>query len=251
MAFLEGEASFETKVINLEEEIRNRLLRLKQLNTAYNYIIGQHLWLDFENEYDALMSHWREDSAISNFEFHSYLIEIMIKLMQQLSEPVSVYSLRYTTEAIAGERQLLSKITFGDVPRLIEAMAKIRGLVTHASISGQSDEAIRMRVKFLLQAVIQHKEELRSALGNLQKATLNATPTLFESLLHEHKINQLYQLIHNEFLTKKHITAGSHNIFDFVTDIIDLYSAIFEQGVNLVQHYIDAAYALTPLNHTS
>ena len=244
MALLEGCDSFDNRAIQLEKEIKNRFLAIDQLNQSFDYPIPVSQWQAVNNEYDALMSHWREDTPIASFEFHSHFIELLIKLIQQLSEPIVSYISKYSLNEHKKDIILLAGITFQDTPRQIEVMAKIRGLVTFSTVSGYSDNTIRMRVKYLLQNVQQLKEEIISTLNQLSPQTLHTTPTLFESILHEHKISLLSQLINKEFLTKENITAESHHVFDTVTNIIDLYSAILDQCLSLIQHRTDRIFAL-------
>ena len=243
MAFLEGDTSFESKIIRLEIETTTRFSRISQLNESFDQLIPQQQWSDIKNEYDALMSHWREDTAIANFEFHNHFIELIIKLLQKLSAPVVDYTLKRSQPQSWKEGQLVAEITFHSTPQLIEAMAKVRGLVTHAAVAGQIDPHIHSRVKYLLQSIIQYKEKLRLALDDIQKETLSSTPGLFDAILHEHKIMQFHQLITDEFLIKKSIHTESHLIFDFISDVIELYSATVSLGLNLLQQSVDDAYA--------
>ena len=243
MAFLEGGASFEQKVTKYEAEIKHRFLRIKQLNKSFGHPIPSDQWQSIENEYDALMSHWREDNAMANFEFHSHFIEIINKLFLQLSTPVVDYTLKCSPADSWRTHQLLADFTFNIAPQLIEAMAMVRGLVTYAAVAGHIDPHLHARVKYLLQSVNQHKENLRTILGEVHKSILSPSPHFLDSTLHEHKITQFHQLITDEFLIKKSIDSESHLIFDFITDVIDAYSSSIALGINLLQLNVDDAFS--------
>jgi len=243
MAFIEGDDSFEGSVIQLELEIESRFNKLAELNQAFRYLIPEPQWQSLINEYEALMSHWRDDSAISNFEFHNYFIDIIIKLLPQLSDPVVDYTLGNTSSIAINKQKLLSEMTFQSIPSFIEILAKIRGLVTHASVTGSSDQQIRSRINYLLQSMAHYKEQIRITLTGIQNDKNYVTPRLFDPIIHEHKISQLNELISSEIMNKDSITTESHLIFDFVTNIINVYLSMIDLGISLLQSSVDSVFA--------
>ena len=256
LALLEGDESYETQVDALQREISTRLEALGHLNEIYNFIIPEKKWNEVSQEWGALTAQWREDGVVTNFEFHCHFIERLMRLMWKVvldtnyffsSKLIKEGSIN--TLAISGDEpsfnnidhhfivQLIAK----DVPRLIETIAKIRGLATHAAVMKSCDQNHQTRLIHLLQTFSYQKEKIRGIPRSLKKETLQSLPTLMETLLHEHKLSQLLQTINNEIITSSDVTIDSHVIFDLATEIIDVYSAVIDQGLVLIQKNIDAS----------
>ena len=98
---------------------------------------------------------------------------------------------------------------------------------------------------FLLNLLMNHqKENLIKALRPLQHYMLNGMPALVDTLLHEHKLNQLLNMVSQEIIGRNEIDLESHDVFNFVTDIIEIYYAVIKQGIVLIQNNSERAIFL-------
>jgi len=262
LALFEGDISFEQQVTSLQDEISVRLKSVELLNVAYGHAMSEKQWQEVNHEWLALVSQWREDSVITNFEFHCKLIEKIIRITWQLvldansffssrlidSKRSNISFLNSSNEGPAVtpsfndiDHHILVQLVLKDVPRAIETIAKIRGLATHATVSKVCDETHQTRLIYLMQTLNYEKEKLRSIPRSLRKETLQGLPTLMETLLHEYKLEQLLKMVNTQVIVPGYLSLESHAVFDLATDIIEVYSAVIDQGVVLIQKNIDAS----------
>ena len=258
---LEGNASFKPKVDALQGEIYKRIHVLKTINREYGYIIPERAVVEIELEWEALVREWSTDTVITNFDFHCHFIEKLLGFMWDITlksgyffAPItSVTSASFDLDtsnapfalrksSLANGSQIKKSdhhavvtIVIRDIPALIETMAKVRGLATHTTVIGRCDRDHQQRLSTLLVELNHQKEKLIKALRPLQHYMLSGMPALVDTLLHEHKLSQLPEMVNQEIIGRSEITLESHHVFNFVTEIIEIYYAVIEQGITLIQ----------------
>ncbi len=258
---LQGNGSFQPLVDALQTEIQKRIHALKTINHEYGHPIAERALAEIALEWEVLAQEWSRDTVITNFDFHSHFIEKLLGFMWDITQKagyffaptVGVASAEFNLDgsgvpiaprkvsSITGARikksdhHAVVTIVIRDIPELIETMAKVRGLATHATVIGHCDRDHQLRLGTLLVELNHQKEKLIKSLRPLQHYMLSGMPALVDTLLHEHKLNQLLDLVNQEILGRSNITLESHQLFNFVTGIIEIYCAVIEQGIILIQ----------------
>lgn len=257
LALLEGDESFSEQVNTLRQDISRRFEIIQQLNACLGLIA-------FETECDAARAKWetfiskrREEGVISNFDFHNALIERLIQVIWQIAEdanafhptrlsakaagiPPSMANDGGKATAMARDHHPVVQLVAKDIPLLIEDIAKARGLSVHMAVFGRRDPRQQAMLDDLLQTIGFKKERGRAIHRGLHKDTLKRLPALMETLLHEHKLDDLLLIIKDQIMVPDQITVDGHMLFRFATEIIEIYSAVIDQGLSMIQHNLDA-----------
>jgi hypothetical protein len=254
MAVLEGDSAFEVHVQH-EQKIIQRLLEIiQQINYQTGQVINSEEWQTIEQDWQALVQSWRNDSAITNFEFHSHFIQRLLKLIWGLCESAEYFTASQSrissVENKVGDASLLYseqnhhmlvQIALKLMPEMLENIAKLRGLATHSSVRGYCDSDTSTRFSGLLQSLNLNKERLRVVYRMLNHDALRAVPALPSIMLHEHRLDQLQQLISQKILVAGKISAKGLDVFDFATEIIEVYSQIISDSVIAFQRRLELA----------
>ena len=244
-ALSEGDTSFQTTVAVLEAEIPHRIQVLIQLcgqlgdKTFSGYASEVHdHWLE-------LMASFGSETVIENFERHSRLISALLQWLW-----AQVVSSAYFERPMDGnivdstcrdDHQLLVEIALKDVPELVETLARMRGLATHATALGYCDEEHRGRLEALTRALGAYQEKLRRKSRALQPATFMSLKPLVEILLHEHKLDHFQQTLRDEIIGKETLVLESHHVFDFATEVIDIYVRVIQSALEQFHLRLDQA----------
>lgn len=251
MAVLEGNSDFEPHVLRRQVVIQRLFDVINLIDRQCGHVLLTDQWKDIERDWQVLIQNWRNDSVITNFGFHSHIIDRLVKLIWDVtvsadyfSAPIGNRNGESSESEVAwlyseqNHRDLV-QITLHLMPELLENIAKLRGLATHASARGYCDSESRTRIGYFLQSLNLNSERLRVASRALQHEALRAVPALPAILLHEHKIVQLKQLIEQKVMIDGKISIKSVDVFNFVTEIIETYSRIIRDGINAFQRRIE------------
>ncbi len=255
LALLEGDESFTGQVSTLRQDITTRLNIIRSLNALLGYIMPDDQCREIEERWEVFVSKWREDGVIGNFEFHNELIEqlmaVLIEIVEDAryfsptSQDITVSAEGRTTAASLGvvsdDQLKVVELVTRDIPMLIENIARTRGLSVHMAVLGRCEPDQKVMLNQLLQTIIHKKERIRTTHRGLSRETLKSLPALMETLLHEHKLVDLLVLIKEQILLPESIDIDSHMLFRFATEIIQVYSAVIEQGISLIQRNLDAS----------
>lgn len=249
MAVLEGNDQFESRVLS-EQLVIARLVEVINHIDPQESLMPEAMWPGIKDDWQALQHHWRDDTVIANFEFHSHFIDRIVKLIWALAQTADYFSVVPSppqaddgNTALAYSAQnhhTLVKIAFKLMPEMLENIAKLRGLATHACVRGYCDNQSQSRFSHLLQSLNLNKESLRKASRLLQHEALLAVPSLPSILLHEHKLTKLQTLI-DEIAISDRIRVKSLDLFDFATEIIDNYSQIIRDALLAFQARLECA----------
>jgi len=254
MAVLEGDLLFEPQVLH-EQSIIQRLIEvINHLNRNYCPTVLADKWQNIEQGWQSLILNWRNDTVIANFEFHSHIIESMVKLIWELAGEADYFSSVPDNNSITGRGDAESTLFYSErnhehliqvslklMPEMLENIAKLRGLATHASVRGYCDGVTQSHFSYLLQSLNLNKEKLRMVTRSLQPDALRAVPSLPSILLYEHRLDQLQLLIQNKIMNNEEISVKGAYIFNFATEIIDVYSQIIRDAISAFQHRLEYA----------
>jgi len=252
MAVLEGNEHFSEKVLAVQGSIAHLIELISLLDRQSGGLVADE-WDMISRDWQELIQHWREDTVLANFEFHSHFIERIINLIWTLVQQAHYFSTpaRATLEQGTKETDpvlcysernhyVLVKIALKLMPEMLENIAKLRGLATHACVRGSCDLDAQARFNHLQQMLNLNKETLRRESSQLQHEALRAIPSLPSILLHEHKLVKLQRLINDEIVIADRISIESLDMFDFATEIIAIYSQIIRDAVVAFQKRIES-----------
>ncbi len=257
IALLGGDITFENGVHALQRQIHWSLKNIRVLNQQYGSIIQDNEWFEIESHWEALTQNWRSDTVITCFEMHSHFIEMLHKLMWSICVNAYYFSMipkldgaeiapSSLKKVLSGHKdhQVLVQITMRLMPEMIETIARIRGIATHAVVCGVCDHEHKLRLSYLIQKLNAQKEQLAVVPKSLQHGTLTRLPSLAHLLLYEHKLDQLQQTLRNDVMCEGEINLVSQQLFEFATSIIDVYYNVIEDGMLYFQQNLEGMLAV-------
>ncbi len=244
LAFLEGDSLYQKKLSDLEAEMDHRLSTLKLLNRELSEPVP--VW-DIEQllqEWQTVKD-WSEGPLLENFNLHSHFIEQQMKLMWLLVEKSNSFFVGDIDDGYSGNNQtgshrntdsLLIRLILNETPELIELIARIRGLSTHALVIGTCDEDHYTWIEYLLRELNQKKEYFRELSKSLQKYVLRDFPALIELQMQDVRIVQLVQFIEKFVLRKNNIEMENQDVFVMATKIINSQTEVIYKGLDYIQN---------------
>ena len=239
LALLGGDVIYETRVGRLEEEIDNRLTVLKLLNSELSFPVKESEIESIKQEWKNVKT-WPEGPILENFNLHSHFIEQQMNLTLRIAENSNLFS---PTEIISEvgnyadkNEALLTRAILFELPKLIELIARIRGLATHASVSGSCDTEHHSRLEFLIRELNQKKEQFRVLSKVLYKYMLNDLPSLINLQIQDFKIVQLTLFVEDKILREAHIDRHNKSIFIIATNIISSHTEVVYEGLDYIQN---------------
>lgn len=249
LALLGGDEYFSDKVATLQKEIDNRIMTLQLLNQELSEPIPNRDIATLLQEWETVRD-WSGGKALENFNLHSNFIEQQMKLLWHITEKTNCFLLATTPkpvtpdtelsqqgELLAGDTLLVQFILL-ETPELMELLARIRGLATHAGVIGSCDSEHSSWLDYLLKQLNLKKERFRILSRSLQRYSLRDVPALIDLQIQDVRIVQLVQLVENNILYQDKVDIDSHNIFTMVTSIINSQTEVIKQGLDFIQNKI-------------
>ena len=244
LAYLEGDSSYELKVVELQHQIEHRMATLQLLNQELSKPVAEQEIEQLLQEWFNVKS-WSGGPSLENFSLHSHFIEQIMRLVWRVTEKSNFFYVDSVTgretsdrdpgEALAGDTMLI-RFILHETPEIIELIAKIRGLATHASVIGECDAEHASRLEYLLRQLNQKKEQCRVLSKALLKYVLRDFPALVDMQMQDSRIVQLVQLVENKVLRKPNIQLDSQDLFHMATTIINSQTEVVYQGLDFIQN---------------
>jgi hypothetical protein len=249
LALLGGDEYFSDKVVALQKEIDNRITTLQLLNQELSEPIPSRDIGTLVQEWETVRD-WSGGKALENFNLHSNLIEQQMKLVWHITEKTNCFLLAAAPKPAApdtglskqsellADDTLLVQFILLETPELMELLARIRGLATHAGVIGTCDSEHSSWLDYLLKQLNLKKERFRVLSKSLQRYSLRDVPALIDLQIQDVRIVQLIQLVENNILYQDEVDIDSHNIFTMVTNIINSQTEVIKQGLDFIQNKI-------------
>lgn len=249
-ALLDGNNDYSGKVDALINEINRRFVTLKILNHDYSGLIPANEIEQLELEWHTVRT-WSGENTLELFKLNSHFIEQQIRILSSVATKANSFSLLPVTirnmssnnnlNVQNPDDKLLIQFVIREIPELIENIAKIRGLATHAAILGYCDGEHHSWLEYLLNTLNQKKEKFRTISESLQYNMLGELPALLDMQIQDVKIVQLVQIVNQYILRNDRIQFDNHAIFDMASGIIESHSTVFNQGLGFIRRKIDRA----------
>ena len=181
-------------------------------------------------DWAAIERGWRQDTVISNYEFHCHLVDTLRRMANQTIERWILNGQDSSGAFAEGVR-----LTLFEIPEHIELMAKLRGLSTHAASSRRCDDDTRIRLSFLIKHVDNEYRRLYPALKELTGPL--AGVEAFDRLpRQQEKLEQLLEIIQRRIIDAARIRTDGSRIFNLSTETIDLYWETVEQALQIIEN---------------
>lgn len=245
IGLLAGNKSFLDNFLMLQEQINRRV----QIIAAF---VGQSPSLlsktDLERlhyAWNTIKDNWQQDSVLENFEFHSYFVDQLLATMARLLDKIRAPYSEKIQECIDQENnndllveteiyQNLVEFSQKKLTRFIELLGKIRALSVYAAVSGSCTKEHEKKLDYLLQCVDSERDSLFESTVYLHSKLADRLPSLLTIRTYEYKLDFLLEKMSSDFLNVEVVHAKEEEVFNLVTDIIDVYWRVVDDSLNLM-----------------
>ena len=247
LALLGGDKSFRQQVVTLQQQINTQLAFIDCLNTSAENSIGDNDWKQLSLGWLTIIKDWENDAIHHSFEFHSHLLELLLRVARQLSEAVLYQppladmpeTLRNRVEkSFLQPLQNLNQTCVIELYELVEYLARIRGMGTHMAAVGHGDSDFDTRVSFWLQEFRYRKDRFDQNLQVLPSPYLPFLPALRALPNLNMKLNYFINLLGHEMTAQRSIKIPSHKLFLMGTEIIDGFLNVMDQANAVIREQL-------------
>ena len=234
MALLGGDSRFEERLPKLQKEIA---LRIDLLMLEDDAFIGS---VDKDNILSAwrtIAHNWQDDAVLENFEYHSHLIEYLLRLVRmkgdQYIASIDGMASGLKVDATLKVITLLNRLVCMSIPDCFELLAKLRGLATHAAACHQCDGLTKSRIDFLLKELSRLANGLDCQVRDLETGIQQQLAP--GNLLAQAKVKRDYltELLSNDIVEGAPVNLDSEMVYRVTSDIIDTYYGFTE---SIIRH---------------
>ncbi|MEH6814413.1 MAG: hypothetical protein V7677_17910, partial [Motiliproteus sp.] len=252
MAVLAGDSGFEREFELLQLQLDRRIAVLESFAAQSSHLLTETEQVNLVNAWMTLKSGWQEDQVMDNFELHCHFIDQLLLLMNQLARrlerPMSDH-LRESGSGFKAEswvnstgngqhliKQLgLLAFVCKQMPDLIELVAKVRGLATHAMIVGRCEARYGQKLRYLLGCAKAQREKLNLGIIRVSETAREQIPSLPMIKTYDIKLLYMIDKVEREVLTSNVIVDDQHQFFELGSQIIDVYVGVVNQGLDMLQ----------------
>ena len=253
LALLGGDESFRHQVHALQHQTSAQFEYLQCINGCADQPLADNDFEQLNLGWVTIIKDWENDDLQQSFEFHSHLLELIIRLSRTLSEEILA-----TPAGLEDNDALRSRVDNSftyplhnltqtcvlDLYELVEYLARIRGLGTHMAVVGEADKEMGSRVAFWLQEFRYRKERFDQNIQLVSSQYLPCIPGLKSLPNLNMKLNYFISLLGHEMTSERSFKVPSHKLFLMGTEIIDGHLAVMDQANAVVR---DQLYAMNQM----
>ena len=249
MAVLAGDNLFEHERDSLQCQVDRRIAILEAFAAQSRDLLVPKERARIHNAWSTLKTDWQDDDVIDNFELHYHfvdqLLNLMTQLAKQLERPISDYLAGMTGAPGGGAGRVNNHLAFRQLgllvfvckqmPDMVELVAKIRGLATHAIVSGACDYLNDRKLRYLLQCTKAQNEKLRVQMGRMSESIKAHIASLPMIKTYDLKLMFLLNSVEQDVLGGGRISTDRRQLFELATQIINVYVDVIAEGLELLQ----------------
>ncbi|GAB1258421.1 hypothetical protein NBRC116494_29230 [Aurantivibrio plasticivorans] len=249
MSLLAGSEYFGEEIEQLQSQLRHQLTALEVFVEETGELLSDRDKECLHQAWRTITHDWRDDDVLDNFELHSHFVEELLNMISRLSDELKLP----LSDQLISEQEHESTVTYPhsfkqlellnfvaqQLPKVIEQLAKIRGLSSHAASIGRVEYQLDRKLRYLIESVRIQNEKLRHQSSRLETIINEEYRSLSDVKLFEIKLIFLFGRLEDELLGGQGADVDGPQLFKLCTEVINIYSKIADEGWQLVRRWID------------
>lgn len=244
LALLGGDGSFRSQVIHIQQQANFQMQYLQAQLAAGTTALphSDHDQLKFG--WLTVIKDWQNDDIHHSFEFHSHLLDLILRACRELATQVLDDAAGIDANAKACQRleknylnplRQLSQVCVIELFELVEFLARIRGLGTHMAAMGEGQPELESRVNFWLQEFNLRKARFDADISLVTGHFIVAMPGLERLPALNMKLNYFINILTHEMAAQRSFQVPGHRLFLMGTEIIDGYLLVMDQANAIIR----------------
>lgn len=238
LALLAGNGVFIEDLALLQRQIERRIEALPVLCRDFANMITTQELDNIQQSWITISKDWENDALLENFEFHSHFIEQLIQMINRFSQTLEASIVE--TDSRHADYALLLKLICRRAPEMIEYVARIRGLATHAAVISECQDSHQQKLQYWIQFGRKLNSEIVTQLASQTAATRLEMGNMGQMKSYEFKLLLFLNTIERDVLAPKQVEADASVIFKMGSDIIDAYVEAVKDGIRFLQNQLDS-----------
>lgn len=242
LARLAGDGLFVDDVSQVQAQVNQRLEVWRLSVEQFDRLVPLRDQQNIQHGWHTVCNNWEEDALLENFEYHSFLIDQLLQLNGGLGRKLetSLLSMNQTALDDTTDNDPVLSLVCRRLPELVEDLARIRGLATHAAVVGECHEDHQKKLLYWLQCVERKNKELISNIESLGSKVQKEWRALSELKNYELKLAFFLNTVKKDIVRARSGKADARQIFTLGTEIIDVYVEGVDGGITLLKTKLEA-----------
>lgn len=233
MGVLSGQPAFIERAEKLELAITQFFSLLKHFDAQAKWPIPNEAFNALFNEWQVIAEGWEKDQLMHNYEFHSHLIDQLLRLLRiqyqpQISEKLTRIAKNQSESVATKHWDKLATAFLEKIPQNTETLGRLRSLCTNVAVVKACGADNHSKISFLLNQAEQENNEIQSFETTISEDL--STPRGYKK-----QFRAFVAGIKNGILDSGSIEIDSSFMFNTSTNIIDQLWGLTEAGVQIVE----------------
>lgn len=244
MASLSGCISFFDRITELQAIVNKCFFSLKLNNLQLGEIMHRSQLSQALIDWSSIQQGWQGDTVLDNYEFHSHLICTLNKMSKQYIDEI----LDGCQPELKAQHENFFNIILVELLGFIEQIAKLRGLSTNSAVLNACGLVSYSRITFLIKDIRIKNDQQTDQIGALSNE-YECLPSKQKLNKQKLRIKKIAKIVETKILNTRVILESSEDLFDLMTEIIDVQWSILETGLDLADRLIfDGLYVHSKLD---
>lgn len=244
IASMSGSISFFERIKELQIIIDKSFFALKLNNVQHDETVQRSQISHAIMDWHSIQQGWQNDTVLDNYEFHSHLISTLHKISKHYLNKI----LEGCTPELRVQHEAFFHTILVELFEFIEQIAKLRGLSTNSAVIKACGSDSYSRISFLIKDIRSKNDELTNKISTLS-ADYERLPSKQKLSKQKQRIKKIAKIVETKILKTRVITESSEDLFDLITEIIDVHWSILETGFDLADRLIfDELYVHSKLD---